>query len=378
MKQTTGEQGFAVRCPHCFEWTESSLTPEQVAVCSAEELQVILGGLRGDPEHFISPKLLRCAQPPWACPAPFEAFVFKSESDAARFIQTSQAWSIKAGFRLYRLDRVSRWDGYMGVLVCTGPVPRQRDILLDRLFDPELLQRSLAGIALEIGAPLTVYAADTLEVNGENRTIWVPIEAYSRENGIVPPRYNPFCKLCRTAELLQPLNHLAHRGNPDDCPLEMGRRHTCAGRNAPCISRDWHRCPAFLEARASESLCYASDRACIENVVWQWTNGETPTSYEHKCWAGLKEFAFPIVVHDILVGVAMTGQFLLEGEDMLSVDALVERHPSLAGSMLHPSSTCDKVSLARFRDILLGAGPKRRRKNLRRHSGLRGRQFRKS
>jgi hypothetical protein len=80
-------------------------------------------------------------------------------------------------------------------------VPRQLHIELDGLLDRDLLSRAVLGIGYEITAPLTIYVPRFISVRGRNRRLWEPLEAFSKENSIVPPRYNQFCEICREAFL---------------------------------------------------------------------------------------------------------------------------------------------------------------------------------
>ena len=340
-------EGFSIRCPHCFEWTTWNDDPSTVALESEDELRSILADLKKDPEHYRHPKLLRCQQPRWACAARFEAFVCKNEADALRFVQVPQAWSRKRDFRLFKADRRNRWKDYCGILFSTLPVIRQREIELDHLMHPELLSRALLGMAVEIKAPVTVFGARVVDTVGRRKAFWVPIEAYSEGKQLVPPYYNAFCTLCRSTMMQANLEEFL--ADPLGKPCE--KESQCTDGQPPCELEDWHCCPKFLRFRRRKCPCYRSDLLMIASVRRRWREGELAEGWlSRKCWAGLTEVAFPIIVHDHLVGVLMTGQFVLDPQDIAPMESILAGHPSL-----------QKVAaqLERCRDILIGnAQPK--------------------
>ena len=339
--------GFAIRCPHCLEWNRWDLDPVAVALESEEELRGILEGLRKAPQGFSHPKLLRCGQPHWACPARFEAFVCKNEADALRFVEIPEAWSVKRDFRLYRTDRRTRWDPYCGILFSTQPVVRQRDIVLDHLLDPELLSRALLGASIEVGAPVTVYAAKVIDGSQGRRTCWVPIEAYSQKREIlVPPRYNAFCHLCRKTVMANLARRFTGTDRADKCAERALPAGACAGRDLLCEGEDWRACPQFLEMRDRECPCYKSDCGIIGEVERRWRAGSRlEKGLVRKCWAGFTEICFPLVVHDHLVGALMSGQFVLGEQDLCPVNELVEGFPILKSV---------QGRLKELREVLLG------------------------
>jgi len=155
----------------------------------------------------------------------------------------------------------------------------------------------------------------------------MPIEASSPDEQLVPPGYNPFCRVCRGVVMKQ----LRNRFPP--CP--GSQTHTANGRSARGQSssrgRDFHRSLAFVQMRKRECPCYGSDYRIINELEDQWRAGMLPeTGLRRTCWAGFTELSVPILVHDHLVGVAMSGQFAIKSHELVPVDKLVGDHPILA------------------------------------------------
>jgi len=311
----------------------------------------LLSQCQGD--HPVSPdsKILRCKRPFWVCPGPFEAFVCNTEDDAFEFIEMADAWSIKRDFRLYKLDRTQRWEGqYYGILFSIRPVPRQRHIELERLIDPQLLSCTLSGIAEEIRAPVTIYAASSYLSPDGTEVAWLPIESYQPRKRFVPPRYNPICELLR-GEALSPVLNEFHNITQENCPQELGCKGACGGRLCvPCLSREWNHCPAFLMERRKRGLCYSHDMEMIDRLIQTWgEDTRCPQPIQESCWAGFTEVAIPIVVHDLLVGVAMTGQFVIDPDEVALGDNIVDRLPGLDYS---------REKLERFIEVARGRAPR--------------------
>jgi hypothetical protein len=320
------DNGFSIRCPHCLEWTESILDPEEIAIDSEAELIQILNKIENNPEYY-HPKLIKCTQPHWICPAPFVAFVFRSENDALHVTDISNAWEVTRGFRLYKTDHIQRWDKYVGLLVCVQPVLRQRHVLLTNLIDKEIISRLLVGVTQEVGSPVTLYVANVYESMEECQTYWIPIEQYNNKPQYVPSNYNPLCKLCRHEKVHEIIKEFDYK--PNDCPLGLGRILTCAGKTPACRNGNLNYCPHYLEIRKKYGMCYYSDLSLIKKVELDWCLPEYPGWTTHECWAGLTEIAVPIIVHDLLVGVLITGQFILNTERVLPLDKLIQKLPSL-------------------------------------------------
>ena len=333
------ERGFSIQCPHCFQWTDWDVPPEKVALDSEEELREILDGLQADPEGYSNDKLLRCGQSRWVCPAPIEAFVCKNDADAHRFLETVEAWSLKRDFRLYKTDHRNRWPTSVGVgiLFSTQPVSRQRHIELEHLVYRALLSHAIVGIGEDLKGPFTVYAATVFEHEGKDYIYWAPVEADRPGPPKAPPRYNAFCRICRQEVIKQTVETFtAQNPSPLKCPRRNGQENkTCAkmyaSGKAPCEEKDWNHCPAFLELREKECPCYQSDRKMTAKIEKRWWEGDASFKKPlvQKCWAGFTEIALPIVVHDHLVGVAMTGQLVMNPSDLLTVDELVSQYPVL-------------------------------------------------
>lgn len=199
------KSGFAVRCPNCGRWSVWSLHPTEVTVHSKHEfLQIMTSFRKLGAEGFFHPKLLRCSSPRWICPSSFEAFVFDDEKLALRCLDhVKKSWVVTRDFRLYRADHTSRWvepgrKNYFGIMFCTQPVPRLRNLDIDSLMDREIIRRLLVGISVEIETPLTIYAANIYGPETKKVSVyWIPTEPYFKEGASVPHGYNLFCECCR-------------------------------------------------------------------------------------------------------------------------------------------------------------------------------------
>ena len=326
------DSGFAIRCPSCQKWSYWEKHPRDYALRSRSEFCEIMAAFQAAPRDYQNPKLLRCKQIPWECPAPFEAFVCDNEDLALELVPIADAWSVKRDFRLFRYDAKGRWDRYYGILFNGQPVRRDRDIRLERLLDPDLLSRALLGMATEAGAPITVFSAQVHDQSEGSRVYWVPIESYSHDEFVVPPRFNSFCHVCRECMT----EHII--GEFWQLPEHRGFR--------PPNDVTWRTSPEFLDYRAENCPCYRSDLRIIRSLEEAWLRGDRlERGLEQQCWAGLIELGFPLVVHDHLVGILMSGQFFIEGTDLLTVDEMVELHPPLKACV-------DK--LGAFREVLTG------------------------
>lgn len=339
--------GFSIRCPHCFEWAEWPIHPEALVVSPGREIQEIVEGLTNQPDTFSHPKMLECKSSVMRCTAPFQAFVVKDQQTAHKLVESLPSWAIRRAFRPYRQDHYRRWDDYSAVLICTRHVVRQKHIELEHILDRELLSRASVGVAVELKSPVTVYAATVFETAGTVHECWVPVEAYSTDLKYVPPRYNLFCEICRQSVIDEVVREFDAHRSPADCPLELGRNGTCAGRAPACMERDWSHCPAFLKRRYERKLCYWCDCELISRLEEDWRERrlEPLGCVTHKCWAGFTEIAVPVEVHEHLIAVMMTGQYLLENDTLVTMAELFKRLPFMEAR---------KEEIVRARDLLLG------------------------
>ena len=320
--------GFSIRCPHCFEWSDwPDGDPRTYVLESEDDRQDIIDRLCEDPQAFADHRMLRCQSPGGDCPAPFEAFICPDRDSAHAFVERIPTWALRRAFRLYETDHRSRWKKYSAVIFCTKPVPRQRHLELEKLLDRELLSRAIVGMAEELQAPVTVYAAKYFEVDEEAHKYWIPVEAYSPNTPHIPPRYNLFCEVCRQATIDRLLADFDHAVSPEACPVGFGRDGFCAGGEAACKKGDWNHCPAFLDARNKHGLCYSSDQRIIGELERKWDEGQlkAPRTERWYCWAGFREIAVPIVVHDHLIAVAMSGQIIPDKHNLPDVGQTCQR-----------------------------------------------------
>ena len=86
-------------------------------------------------------------------------------------------------------------------------------------------------MALELSAPMTVYAAKVFDLVGEAYTYWVPVESYARDICHVPPRYNLFCEICRRAVIDFLLEKFEGKVNGENCCWNSGNKGPCTREN---------------------------------------------------------------------------------------------------------------------------------------------------
>jgi len=328
-------RGFAIRCPHCEKWNVwADKDPDNVAA-SASDFAEILEGLKkrskiGTPWLYSHPKLIRCTRPKWACPSSFEAVVFRSRKEAQNCLRKiPEEWPFKRDFRLFKADCRERWEGqYYGILFGTPPFERDRNIELENLMDRELLRRLIVGIGHELQAPCTIYAASLFDSGGSGANVyWTPIEGYAHGGRLVPPRYNRLCQTCRGIIMDNLSSSFEDKHySVTNCPIGFGADDKCAGNEAGCMQdpKDWNYCPAFLKERMSKCPCYSSDLAAIQALETRWQEGESvEEGIKHRCYMGFTELALPIVVHNHLVGVLMTGQVFTKPDEIAQMDEFV-------------------------------------------------------
>jgi len=241
-----------------------------------------------------------------------------------------------------------------------------------------LLSKSIVGIAEELEASVTAFAAQVLTRNGESRVYWMPIEGYDRTTHLVPPHYNAFCHLLRLRVRANLVLQFQRTTQMYECPFSSdGPQYECRVSGGPCwailaapkpvaapgrtiegsktlratevsdgateggaAQADWTRCPLFLDLLEEKCPCYQSDLKLIQEVRRRFEAGhDSPIVVREPCFAapGLQEIAMPVVIHDHLVGVAMTGQFVKRGACTASspVPALCKICPSLEPSDQH-------------------------------------------
>ena len=346
-----------------------------MAVKSVDELQSMLQVMHSEAisksqSTPVIPKSLRCQSHRTFCPASFETVVCRAE-DLFTFYPLIESWSFKRHFRLYKPDKRSRWDDnaegkYCGILFNYLPVIRPSHIELEALMDRELVSRLIAGMCVEINAPLTFFALNTfnLEEGTEKCTsCWMPIEGYSKEQRLVPPRFCSFCETCRDIGVGKLRQALEKENNIASCPhLRGGKCGRHEGKPACKRSpRNYNHCPLFCAWRKDKDPCYNSDVALINRVTEKWRRRATFRSgVSHSCHAGLCELAFPIEVHGHLLAVAMIGQLFFgskqvkEGSEFVNSKKVVDVRGLQWDVLLGEENRLDRA-----RQILVGDQLKR-------------------
>lgn len=322
--------GFSIRCPHCLAWSDFHSPPETVAISSFGEADRLLALLNTDNAADNAPLPLRCSNALGDCPAPFSAYVFSNATLAHQFANRVNGWALPHAFRIRSLDHQSLNPSCCGVIFYTAPLHRPQHILLEHLVSLTLLSRAAVGMSVEIGGPVSIYAATLSRDSREY--IWIPVEAYGKHTMPVPPNYNPVCALCREL-IVSPLLTQLHAGT---------REGTTAYPHCMCHASDESDLfdtastliHGLVAARSLQCPCYQSDRTFI-TAFEDKARSNTLTDNEAKiapCWLGLHEIAAPIVVHDHLVAVAMTGQFITSDSALPPLSDIVRKYPLLTNN----------------------------------------------
>ncbi|MDD5327025.1 MAG: PocR ligand-binding domain-containing protein [Phycisphaerae bacterium] len=379
-------EGFSIRCPHCQEWSNCDEDFGSKVVKTKQRFSEILDEISdgGNPSE-----LLRCGSKRWICPASFESFIFDNEDLASECLESvsDKIWGIGRKFGLYKKGAKNpkdpRWGDeqsekkYVGILFNTKPVFRRREIELELLIDSELVSRLISGIGAELDLSLTCYTANVFYPKGIDKTpeiLWMPIEGYSQKpESFRLTVYNRFCEDTRNIMLDKLIKEFEDDNvGITNCPIGYydSKNNLCGMRDGePACERkpfsplrkknipDWNHCPYFIKRRMEEEPCYNSDLELIKKVVEKVENSEKDAVVDdHKCPAGFTEIAFPVRVHDFLVGVAITGQIFYKTSDIEDVKNFIwsqidKNRKKSAWKFLEAES--DKLEKAR--QILIGS-----------------------
>ena len=332
-------QDFGLICPHCGKKKSYDEHPDKYAINSKEEFNQILESLKnaisqekaGNYQHN---KVFHCQNSRWICPQSSEAIICKSKADTIEFLKelSDWCWLIPRAFRLYKGDFKAHWENYFGIVFNLLPVPRQKNIELEQIIDTRMLSRLILGIGVEIEGPLTVYSANIFADSPDPP--WMPVEGYSKEGKLlVPPHYNEFCRQCREIVMGKLIQEFKTKEIGINNCSEFSKNGLCAGKEPACVKKDWNHCPVFLKRRKESCPCYVSDIDAIEKVKKGWRDDreETRKGIPYRCKANFQEIAFPIEVHDHLIGVALSGQVFHKKDETTDVNKFVENWNLLQG-----------------------------------------------
>jgi len=188
---------------------------------------------------------------------------------------------------------------FWGYSFVSGPIERQRLLSgkpLERILPLNFLANWSSGVAHAMQRAFTVFLVDYDEHTGspvthpdEGNPFLTPVPTHPLSSESPPPAgYTAPCRLIR--------EHCIQRGQEggdwDDPCLLCDRK--LASRLFAEIRADQSRLPsAVMGTSALDDSLFAS--------------------LHHVCWAGFVDMACPIMVTDVIVGVAFTGQLLVEG-----------------------------------------------------------------
>jgi signal transduction histidine kinase len=175
-----------------------------------------------------------------------------------------------------------------------------------------MIAKFLAFYAQQFKSPVTLFEAWETKYRG-GRPFWIPVQPTGSHGVGVAVNYRKTCEEFRglfEAEAMESFKRDDKRG--EHCPY----KNDCPAERA-CLSSDkgeehlWRRCLRFVEIREQTNPCYQSDLKVITGMIEGFRNRsvDPKTPFRDTCWAGYEEWAYPVVVHDHLVGVVMVGQF---------------------------------------------------------------------
>jgi signal transduction histidine kinase len=300
---------FVIQCPWCRQKSSFDGDLDEVSIARGEVGQDIVSILTQAEE---SNRLFLCKNND--CWAPFEAIICEG-LELAKDIATALAgrvWFPPRRFRLRADEQGTLHERHFGVLFNRKPLTRRIDIHLSRLVDVDMVAKFLLGITGDRVHPVTLFEAWPV---GED-VFWLPVEALTstpQKGSAGLPRFRPTCIACR--EVFDEKTKAAFVSDPrigQPCP-----HYGNCPANRACEHEDWRtsrindRCLLWQQYRKKHNPCYSSDVAIIaqttEGFIERKVTEDAPLKRE--CWAGYLEIAFPVAVHDHLVGVVMTGQF---------------------------------------------------------------------
>ncbi len=343
--------GFAIRCPHCGNWDPHKEDPSTVSVDPShvetvmQKFQEAVEGGTTSTFPYKENKMFRCISPRWACPASYEAFIFDNEKKAQDALKNiTGKWAISRDFRLYKASKKERWDNeserqrYFCIMFGTEPVPRQRDIELEHLVSPMLLKKIIISINSELEVPFTIYSGNILSGEKEDKLFWMPIEAYSDDTKLLPSEFNILCKICRdianknvrkefdaTFKNEEKAEDDKNKICMNNCTYQEYKKYCSEIRACENNPPDLNHCPLYIDKRSEMCFCYNSDKEMIDSVLDKveraqdmWHREELVV--EDKCPLGFTEIALPIIVHEHLVGIAMSGQVFFDMNEVKSID----------------------------------------------------------
>jgi hypothetical protein len=291
-----------ITCPWCKQKSPYEVDLEKVCideVSDEKDINVLLD------EWESAGKIFKCRYR--HCLVKFEAVLCKTLEIAENIQRDLQgiAWFGPRHFQPYKNEH-ERHEQF-AVLFNRKKIPRNKYINLNNLVDVQLITKAILGFAVHKGVPLGVFEAFT----AKDKVFWVKVEPDPE----VSAQYTPICNVCREAfkkreeELLKEYKYGKQCDYWEECDFRscMEDGKTKVPEENLCLLR--------LDIREKINPCHKSDCLIIEEVgnLFEEQVAEREWPIVRECWLGLIEVAYPIIVHDHLLAVVMTGQFFEKG-----------------------------------------------------------------
>lgn len=304
-----------IECPWCRVETPHDVDTRHIVSSDLLQKQTDQEGYLLKVEN--APWAFKCQNP--ACWAPCEGILCdnKQTAEQVRRLVSHAAWSSPRCVAA-RMSEATFYSLVTGVVYNRLPLNRWREIRLSELVRPDVIAKFLAFFSRDFKTPVTLFEAwatrGTLSKPG--KVFWLPVQPAGAKRVGVAREARTVCETCRNVfeskaigifyqerTENRPCLYKSECPNQEKCPVgrddEEEESHVLSG------------CLRFLEILEENSPCYSSDLDIIQGTVERFQNGDLTENVPVKlpCWLGYEEWVYPVVVHEHLIGVVITGQF---------------------------------------------------------------------
>ena len=312
---------FVITCPWCKEPSSFEMSLNDISI-NEKNRDLYLNKIKNNEDDRY---ILKCKN--LFCLAPFEAVVCK-ERDNAIFLQErliGNVWFSPRRFRLRKNLAGDLYENYFSVLFNRRDIERKTELTFSEFIDLDMITRFLFGTTLRQKLHTSIFEAWVTP----EKTFWIPIDPfYPESDKFITQIQDPQCMSCRKIfkiqekAFLENLKKNIYCEYSDFCPL---------GTNCILVTgiedeKKWNRCLKCLEFREDNCMCYHSDLSIIKSITEQFEKGkfDQDRPFVKQCWAGNKEIASPIIVHNHIVAVIISGPFIT-ADSTQTVDKLIHK-----------------------------------------------------